>query len=381
MKKFVSIKGILFILLALALTGCSGGGGGTASTDPNFTTVLKGVFADAPVNGVDYKTATQSGVTSGGGSFNYVAGETVTFSIGNTTLGSKAAKAVITPVDLVSGATNETDPTVVKMVQLILSLADNKTAANLTIGATKRNAMKTAADFDFTKSQTLFEADIQNVAGQSVVTSTKAKNHFAATLAKLGTSAGGTKNVTVTTTTVTTQTVNPMVWQRLVRDLKAAKAVGMPDDTVLRQVNGFFNQIPYFSDIKHWGVNDYWATPVEMIGSFGGDCEDYFIGKYLSIKDIGIPVSKLRITYVRAVELGEPHMVLAYYPTPDADPLILDNLINDIRPASQRTDLEPVYGFNDDDLWVTGIAANKGGGRQWRDLLEKLVVSRVDIQR
>jgi predicted transglutaminase-like cysteine proteinase len=127
--------------------------------------------------------------------------------------------------------------------------------------------------------------------------------------------------------------------------------------------------------MQHWGVMDYWATPVEMLGSFGGDCEDYSISKYLSLKQIGIPIEKLRITYVRALRLGESHMVLAYYPTPDADPLILDNLINDIRPASQRTDLEPVYGFNDDDLWVSNGATRKGGAsdvRLWRDLLQRL---------
>ncbi len=165
------------------------------------------------------------------------------------------------------------------------------------------------------------------------------------------------------------------VWQRLVRDGKAATATGRPDATVLRQVNGFFNQVPYFSDMAHWGVADYWATPSEMLASFGGDCEDYAIGKYLSLKEIGIPIDKLRITYVRALTLGESHMVLAYYATPDADPLILDNLIGEIRPASQRTDLEPVYGFNDDDLWTPGGPGRKGGAsnvRLWRELLEKL---------
>jgi hypothetical protein len=53
----------------------------------------------------------------------------------------------------------------------------------------------------------------------------------------------------------------------------------------------------------------------------------------------------------------------------------LDNLNGSILPASQRPDLEPVYGFNDDDLWVQGGASRKGGAsnvRLWRDLLEKL---------
>jgi predicted transglutaminase-like cysteine proteinase len=165
------------------------------------------------------------------------------------------------------------------------------------------------------------------------------------------------------------------VWQRLVRDNKTATASARPDATGLRVVNGFFNQVPFVSDLRHWGVEDFWATPTEMLGSFGADCEDYSIGKYLSLKDIGIPIEKLRITYVRALNLGESHMVLAYYPTPDADPLILDNLNGDIRPASQRPDLEPVYSFNDDDLWLSSGSTRKGGAsnvRLWRELLEKL---------
>jgi predicted transglutaminase-like cysteine proteinase len=112
-----------------------------------------------------------------------------------------------------------------------------------------------------------------------------------------------------------------------------------------------------------------------MLGSFGADCEDYSIAKYLSLKEIGVPIQKLRITYVRARQRTESHMVLAYYATPDADPLILDSLTGDIRPASQRPDLVPVYGFNDDDLWLPGGEGLPGGAsnvRPWRELLEKL---------
>jgi predicted transglutaminase-like cysteine proteinase len=159
------------------------------------------------------------------------------------------------------------------------------------------------------------------------------------------------------------------VWQQLVRSTPAAPATELP------LVNGFFNQVTYRSDLAHWRMDDYWATPVEMLASFGGDCEDYSISKYLSLKERGVPLHKLRITYVRALNLGESHMVLAYYATPDADPLILDNLTNDIRPASQRTDLEPVYSFNDEDLWTANGANRKGGAsnvRLWRDLLQKL---------
>lgn len=172
-----------------------------------------------------------------------------------------------------------------------------------------------------------------------------------------------------------------LIWQRLLNDMKAGEAVGARQGEsraqalTLRKTNEFLNQVPYISDMALWGQEDYWASPVEMLSAFGGDCEDYSIAKYLSLKELGIPIERLRITYVKARSVGESHMVLAYYPTPDADPLILDNLLKEIKPASQRPDLEPVYSFNDDDIWLPSGVTRKGGASQvrlWRELLEKL---------
>lgn len=142
----------------------------------------------------------------------------------------------------------------------------------------------------------------------------------------------------------------------------------------LRIVNTFFNRIPFLSDASHWGVEDYWATPAETVASNGGDCEDYSIAKYFLLKEFGVPIERLRITYVKAMSVNEPHMVLAYYATPGADPLILDNLEKGVRPASERADLVPVYSFNDEDV-VLVRDARKGSAlqiRAWRDLLQKL---------
>lgn len=147
----------------------------------------------------------------------------------------------------------------------------------------------------------------------------------------------------------------------------------------LQFANKFWNTISYFRDLKHWKAEDYWATPVEMISSDGGDCEDYSIAKYLSLKNLGVNPERLRITYVRALEMNESHMVLAYYQTPDADPLILDNLKDKIMHASERNDLEPVYSFNDDDLWAEGSPNFKGKSNQirlWRELLDKMELER-----
>ncbi len=165
-------------------------------------------------------------------------------------------------------------------------------------------------------------------------------------------------------------------WQRL-----QTLATRAPVDRQLRLVNSFFNRVRFISDIRHWGEEDYWATPVELLTTNGGDCEDFSIAKYLTLKAMGVPDDQLRIVYVKALELNQAHMVLAWYSHPDADPLILDNLINDIKPASQRTDLEPVYSFNGDGLWITQAGEKRKrvgeaqGLERWRTLNLRLTES------
>lgn len=151
-----------------------------------------------------------------------------------------------------------------------------------------------------------------------------------------------------------------------------ARAVLSKDE--LQLFNDFWNKVPYYSDQEHWGMQDYWATPVETLASYGGDCEDYAIAKYFSLRELGVPPGSLRITYVRSLKIKEAHMVLAYYPAPDADPYILDNLTEKVVPASERDDLEPVYSFNDEDLWTTtGSFKGKSGQiRLWSDLLARM---------
>lgn len=136
-------------------------------------------------------------------------------------------------------------------------------------------------------------------------------------------------------------------WRLVLRDPERRTPRGE-----IERVSGFFNRVPFAEDLQHWGLDDYWATPVEMLASRGGDCEDYAISKYLTLKQRGVPIAKMRITYVYHGPRHAAHMVLAYYPTPDGEPLIVDNLRAEVLPASLRPDLVPVYSFNDDDLWV-----------------------------
>jgi predicted transglutaminase-like cysteine proteinase len=142
----------------------------------------------------------------------------------------------------------------------------------------------------------------------------------------------------------------------------------------LQRVNSHLNKVRFIDDAVHWGLDDYWATPAETVASHGGDCEDYAIAKYFLLKELGTPVQQLRITYVKAATLNQAHMVVAYYPSPGADPLLLDNLEDRVQPASQRPDLIPVYSFNDDDvtLVASGRRASPLQIRAWKGLLERL---------
>ncbi|WP_243432118.1 transglutaminase-like cysteine peptidase [Aliamphritea spongicola] len=139
-----------------------------------------------------------------------------------------------------------------------------------------------------------------------------------------------------------------LAWQRLIDEIGTD-----PEDIKLRKVNKFFNQVRFIDDIKHWGKKDYWATPVEFLISNGGDCEDFTIAKYYTLRQVGVPVEKLSLAYVKALELNQAHMVLTYYEKPSSTPLILDNLISRIKPANRRPDLLHVYSFNADNLWLT----------------------------
>ncbi len=172
-------------------------------------------------------------------------------------------------------------------------------------------------------------------------------------------------------------------WVQFAKDQKAASfsqaldAEKGRETAALQLVNDAINKrVKWVDDQTHWQAIDYWATPAESIATAGGDCEDFSIAKYYLLKELGVPLSRLRITYVRALKLnGQAHMVLAYYPQPGSEPLILDNFDPRVRPASQRADLEPVYSFNDDEVQLAkGAQLGKPSQiRAWLSVQGRLV--------
>ena len=149
---------------------------------------------------------------------------------------------------------------------------------------------------------------------------------------------------------------------------------GLGETEKLKLVNSFFNrQFRFSDDSRNWRQTDYWATPVEALIKGAGDCEDYSIAKYFTLRRLGVPSEKLRITYVKALQYNQAHMVLTYYASPTATPLVLDNLIGEIRPASLRKDLLPVYAFNAEGLYLPN--GKKGDSKKlsrWQELLQKM---------
>ena len=128
------------------------------------------------------------------------------------------------------------------------------------------------------------------------------------------------------------------------------------DHTRLVEINRFFNQAQYRSDLQIAGVKDYWQTPLEFLGRFAGDCEDYVVAKYFALRAAGVDDQRLYLTYVKAVRQNVAHMVLSYFETPTSVPLVLDNYDPVVRPATERTDLVPVYSFNARSLFLSRAA-------------------------
>lgn len=175
-------------------------------------------------------------------------------------------------------------------------------------------------------------------------------------------------------------------WQKIVNEAKP-----LSEKDKLKKINDFLNaRIEFDDDLSIWNQSDYWATPLETIGQGKGDCEDFAIAKYYSLKEAGIPIAKLRLVYVKAKLNGpngpylQAHMILAYYATPNGEPLILDNLTAETKLASQRSDLQPVFSFNSEAIW-SGVAGNAGKGSggtgqlsRWQDLLRRAAAEGFD---
>jgi predicted transglutaminase-like cysteine proteinase len=152
----------------------------------------------------------------------------------------------------------------------------------------------------------------------------------------------------------------------------------------LRMVNDFFNAtVRYESDVRTWGVEDYWATPEELLIEGRGDCEDIAIAKYVSLRALGMVEATLRLAYVMQRSPGTPdavraHIVLTHDPSGEwrmpSGRWVLDNLTSTVVHSSMRKDLQEVLLFNRINIIVsqTGQLFESRKFLRWARFLERL---------
>ena len=138
-------------------------------------------------------------------------------------------------------------------------------------------------------------------------------------------------------------------WAKFLQTLKGKDKLSQ-----IRAVNYRMNKAKYISDKANWGRKDFWATPGEFMANFG-DCEDYAIIKYMSLKKLGFPEKSLRVVAVKDLNLKVGHAILVvFWKDPKSGTkrtLVLDNQIKKVIDARAIRHYQPVFSINKDFWW------------------------------
>ena len=132
-------------------------------------------------------------------------------------------------------------------------------------------------------------------------------------------------------------------WQNFLKKIK-----GIAPSRQIRQVNAFVNATRYRDDRQVWGKGDYWAAPGEFFAR-GGDCEDYAIAKYLSLKSLGFDPNAMRILVLKDRVRGLHAVLLVEH---GGETLVLDNLSHSIKTWNEVPNYSPLYSVNEAKFWL-----------------------------
>ena len=133
-------------------------------------------------------------------------------------------------------------------------------------------------------------------------------------------------------------------WDKFIAEQK-----DVPLGDLLTAVNQYMNRTTYIVDPVNWGIPDYWATPDEFFLK-DGDCEDYAISKYVTLKRLGVDPMDMRIVVLQDENLRAAHAVLAV--RYEGKYMILDNQVNSVLPDTQILHYRPVYSINETGWWL-----------------------------
>lgn len=129
-------------------------------------------------------------------------------------------------------------------------------------------------------------------------------------------------------------------WGQFLDNLQDADAMAQ-----LKSIHRYMNETTYIIDPRNWNLKDYWATPKQFFDR-DGDCEDYAIAKFMSLRALGWRNDQLRIAVVQDENLGIAHAILIVYFEGEA--WVLDNQIDKIIKAKRILHYRPYYSINED---------------------------------
>jgi len=133
-------------------------------------------------------------------------------------------------------------------------------------------------------------------------------------------------------------------WKRVIEQLR-----GMDRMSQIRLVNKFANNWRYITDPVNWGRQDYWATPGEFFAK-AGDCEDYAIVKFMSLRALGFENDVLKLVAVQDLNLEIGHAVTVV--TYQGHDYLLDNQIQQVIDSASVHHYQPVFAANEEMWWL-----------------------------
>ena len=134
-------------------------------------------------------------------------------------------------------------------------------------------------------------------------------------------------------------------WRDEIESLK-----GLPRREQVRRVNDFLNQIEYVDDRSAYGEKGYWNATPERFFSGGGDCKDYAIAKYVSLRALGFTDKELRVAVVQDTLKNIAHAILIFYS--GGEGYVLDNQNKKIEPIEAVNRYQPYFSINETAWWL-----------------------------
>ncbi|MBI1274995.1 hypothetical protein GC177_03370 [bacterium] len=135
----------------------------------------------------------------------------------------------------------------------------------------------------------------------------------------------------------------PAQWEEFV---SSAESLGR--ESQIYAVNDEMNRSPYITDLVNWGMDDYWETPLQFINR-SGDCEDYAIAKYMTLRELGFSPEDMRIVILKDSNINMMHAVLVV--SFNGRALVLDNYIPKVTESTRIKHYHPIYAINENHWW------------------------------